>query len=511
MPVDSGFLKPAHTRLNVIQIMCDQLPYYALGCYGHSLARTPNIDALAAQGILFENTYAQNPICCPSRASQLSGLYPSNHGIMSNMNNLEIMNPQVRFLSDRFYEQGYATGHFGKWHCLRKHTDAKFTEFRFLEESIPIWPQHDIERFFRREQDPVFLYYGQFVHAATHPCSEQNTGPARITDWGVDFVERFAYKPFFLRLSYLGPHAPVLVPQPYDTMYDPDDIELPDFANEEFANRPQALRNLQTRCIQTRAQRLPEGMSSAQATRTHIAYNLGLISHIDDQIGRLLNTLKELGLEQNTLVMFTTDHGGFWGEHGLLEKAGCAHYRALLQLPLILRCPGLIPKGTRHSGFIEEVDFYPTLLDLAGVSQDDCINGQSFMPAILSNDGTGRADVFAEFSDGRQNTASLRDADWNFIWHARTQEAELYDMQADPDERYNLADVAKYEDVVHTMQQRLLSRMMNNRNVQIMPDNDRVNRSPIYLTPGRDEQGHEQALIHRFRGERVDEFPTTEP
>ena len=140
--------------MNFIQIMCDQLPYYALGCYGHPLVKTPNIDSLAEHGCLFNNAYSPSPVCCPSRASQLSGLYPSNHGILSNLNNLEIMNPVVRLLSDRFCEEGYVTAHFGKWHCLRRHADCKFTEFEFIEESVPIWPQSDIKSLYRSDDDP---------------------------------------------------------------------------------------------------------------------------------------------------------------------------------------------------------------------------------------------------------------------------------------------------------------------------------------------------------------------
>lgn len=495
---DPGFLRPEHNRLNVVQILCDQLPYYALGCYRHPLVKTPNIDSLAERGVLFTNAYSQSPVCCPSRASQLLGLYPSNHGIFSNMNNLEVMHPQVRLLSDRFYEEGYASAHFGKWHCLRKYTDCKFTEFKFLEESIPIWPQEDIEKLYNSEKDPVFLKYGELVHAATHPCSKENTGPARITDYSIDFLERFAYRPFFLRVSYLGPHSPVLVPRPYDTIYDPDDIELPDFAYEEFHNRPRVIKQVQSDCIKERS-RNPEGMSNERAIRTHVAYNLGLISHIDDQIGRLLYKIRELGLEENTIIMFTTDHGGFWGEHGLLEKAGCTLYRNLLQLPLIVSCPGVIPQGRKYEGFIEEVDFYPTLIDLAGISHGYKINGRSFKNAILKGNDSGRQGVFAEWMGRGQYVASLRDKRWNFIWHSATSEAELYDLQVDPDERFNLGNDEKYRDVVNEMMKRLLSRVMNNRDVQTVPDDHEVSRSPIYLTPGRDEQGHKQALISGFR------------
>jgi arylsulfatase A-like enzyme len=495
---DPGFLKPTHGRLNVVQIMCDQLPYYALGCYGHPLIQTPHVNGLAERGVLFTNAYAQNPVCCPSRASQLSGLYPANHGLLDNQFNVETLNPNVRFLSDRFYEEGYASAHFGKWHCLRRHTDAKFTEFKFLEESVPIWPQEDLRALYGRAEDPAFVEFAGLVHAATHPCTEENTGPARITDYSIDFVERFAYRPFFLRVSYLGPHAPVLVPRPYDTMYNPDDVELPDYDFEEFANRPEAVRRFQQRSIEVRSRNLG-GLSARQAIQTHVAYNLGMISHIDDQIGRLVSKIQEMGLTENTVILFSADHGGFWGEHGLLEKALCTHYRNLLQLPLIISCPGTIPQGEKCEGFVEEVDFYPTLLDLADIEQEYKVNGRSLREA-LHGGSTGREDVYAEaMSTSGHHTASLRDAHWNLVWHS-TGEVELYDMHDDPAERFNLGDDARYEDVIETLTRRLLLRTMNNRNVQFIPGDDRpLDRSPIYLTPGRDERGHRQASVSRYR------------
>ena len=500
----SCYLGPHHDKLNVIQIMMDQLPFDALGCYGHPLAKTPNLDALAAGGARFTNAYAQSTVCCPSRASQLSGLYPSNHGITSNMNNLEIMNPQVRLLSDHFHDEGYATAHFGKWHCLRPHQDCRWTEFRFLEESIPIWPQHDIEEVYGTDN---VLSYGPLVHAAKHPCNADHTGPALITDWSIDFIQRFAYHPFFLRVSYLGPHAPVLTPVPYDTMYDPDNIELPDYALEEFANRPEIVRAFQGSALRVRDE-TPEDMTPEQAIRAHIAHNLGLISHIDDQIGRIIDTVQAVGIEGQTVVVFTTDHGGFWGEHGLLEKSGFTHYRRLLQLPLIVSCPDTIPAGQTYDGLIEEIDIYPTLLDLVGIAPTTRINGRSFKNAVLGGPDPGRPDVFAEFLANGHVTTSLRTHRWLFIQHAPSGEVELYDLVADPNERHNLSDNPTHQETIAEMQGRLLNRVMVNRDVELLPPEDAIQRSPIYLTPGHDARAHEKALIQRYRGNReVPEFP----
>ncbi len=499
---DAGFLRPKHDRVNVILIMCDQLPYYALGCYGHPLVKTPNLDALAARGVLCTNAYSQSPICCPARASQLSGLYPSNHGILENNANLEIMNPNVRFLTDRVYREGYATAHFGKWHCLRKLSDCKFTESKFLEESIPVWMQSDIKELYGRCGGPVFIDFdGWIVHAATHPCSQDNTGPARITDWSIDFMERFAYRPFFMRVSYLGPHAPVLVPKPFDTMYDIKDITLCDFPHSDFENRAEVNRKMQQRCIERR-KKCPPGISPEQAIKYHVAYSLGLITHIDDQIGRLMRRLDDLGLRDNTVIVFTTDHGGFWGEYGLLEKGGYCLYRNLMQTPLIVSYPGVIPEGSTCDGFVESVDIVPTLMDFAGIEDTHRINGISLKNALVNGAETGREDVFAElvsFHHGH-SAISLRDSKWNFIWLAKTGESELYDMENDPQERFNLAHDEKYKRVCVEMRLRLLDRIMNGRNVDMIPDDEDISRSPIYLTPNWNFREDEENLIRMFRG-----------
>lgn len=423
------------------------------------------------------------------------------------------MNPAVRLLSDKFFDEGYATAHFGKWHCLRRHTDCRFTEFEFIEESVPIWPQSDIKRLYRSDDDPVFLEYGPLVHAATHPCAADATGPAEITDLGLRFLENHASGPFMLRVSYLGPHAPVLVPKPFDTMYNPDDMEIPDFSIDEFANRPEAVRRVQEHCIQTRGD-TPDGMTPEQAVRAHIAYNLGSISHIDDQIGRILSKVQNLGIENETVVIFTSDHGGFWGEHGLLEKSVSTLYRNLLQLPLVMSGPGILPEGVTREGIVEGLDLYPTMLDLAGMENPYRINGISFKDMLLAG-GEGRRDAFAEILHAGQYVASLRDEKWNFIWHAASDEAELYDVSSDFHERFNLAHDPAHADTIHLMTRRLLGRIMNNRNVEIIPDDDKLNRSPIWLTPGRDAAGHEQALINMFRrhadvfadNSTSDEFP----
>lgn len=480
---------------NVVQIMLDQLPYYALGCYGHPSIMTPNIDRLASEGMRFTNVYAQSAICCPSRASQLTGMYPCNHGVLSNSFNLELMHPFARLLTDRFFEEGYATAHFGKWHCLRSQDDCKFTEFRFLEETVPIWPQCDIEKLYRRPHDPTFLMFGEVVHAAAHPCDAANTGPARITDWLIDFVERFAHQPFYAHVSYLGPHTPVLVPKPFDRLYNPDDVRLPDYDLAEFSNRPQAVRSYQKYCLSQRQADLI-GMSAEQAIRTHVAYLMGLITHIDDQIGRFLDKLDDLGLTEKTVIMLTSDHGCFWGEHGLLEKNGETLYRNLLQLPLIVRWSDHVPPNTNYDGLVEEVDYYPTMLDLADLSIGRKVNGCSFKSALLGYNQAGRENVFAEHQHAGRYTAALRDASWHFIWHAATDEYELYDVAADPHQRFNLSDRPEHQPLISALIRQLLNRVLANRDVQLFPENPR--RSTIYLTPGRDARGHEAAMIRWY-------------
>lgn len=500
----SGFDRLTHRATNVLLIMCDQLPVHALGCYGHPFIRTPHIDRLARDGARFLNAFAQNPVCCPSRASQLSALYPSNHGVGDNMANLEAAHPYARFLVDDFADAGYVTAHVGKWHCARNPHHTRWDEFHFLEESIPAWPQNALRRF---DLGPNAVFYGDLLHAGTHPCSAENTGPARITDRALDFLDRFAYHPFFLRVSYLAPHSPVLAPRPYDTMYDPADVTLPPPLDDpaELDRRPAAVRDYAARCHRARAASAPAGKSE-DALRRHIACSLGLISHVDDQIGRLLDRLRDLDLERNTLVIFTADHGAFWGELGLVEKSCVTMYRSLLQVPLLMRLPGRIPAGREIRGFAEVVDTLPTALDLAGVSLQHQVNGRSLAAALDGDESACRPGVFAEATQlaptpapGRgRSIAALRDHEWHFIYHAATDECELYRLTDDPHERRNLAHDSACRGVVADRKSRLLARLLTNRQVHLLPPEASLQRSPIHLAPGVDRRGHAEAMKRQF-------------
>ncbi len=498
-PSDSG------EPLNVMLLMCDQLPSHALGCMGHPLVKTPNIDSLAETGVTCTHAFAQSPVCCPSRASQLTGLYPQNHGILSNMCNLDIMNPNVRLLTDLFHEQGFATAQIGKWHCLRKFEDATFTEKKFLEESIPCWPQTAVKEHYPSMLKKTYVEHGGQIHAATHPLDRHHTGPALITDRTLAFLEKHRHRPLMARVSYLGPHTPVLVPEPFDSMYDPRDVELPQSLMEAVENRPEAIRKLvassRSRRTKEAFRTLPE-MTAEMAVKTHVAYSLGLISHIDEQIGRILDRLEHLGLREKTVILFTADHGGFWGDYGLLGKNLHALYRPLCQVPMIVSCPGTVPQGRKLDGWVEVVDQFPTLMDFAGVKHEFRINGRSIKQAILHGTDTGREDVLTQSAsyNGGPSTAALRDKDFTFIYWANTGETELYDIRADPDERLNLADRKEYRQTLAVMKERLLARIMTASDVHMMPAPETISRSPIDLTPDQDFDYHQKACVQHQLG-----------
>lgn len=484
---ESGFVRPDGEWTNVVLIVMDQIPWNALGCYGHPLAQTPNLDSLAEHGTLVQNAFTQHPTCVPSRATQLTGLYPSQHGLMSNLNNLELMHPWARMLPDGFAKGQHITGQIGKWHAGRDPRQCHWDEFRFMEDSIPIWPPTTL-------QDAATLYTppSGSVLAGTHPCNEEETGMALITDDSLTFLDRFAYQPFFLRVSYMGTHPPVLPPKPWDTMYDPDDIVLPEFDPVELANRPSEVLE---EFSHKRGVKVNDGHAmTEQDMRVHIASMLGVISYQDAQVGRILRKLDELGIRDRTLVVFTTDHGAWWGEYGMIKKSGICLYDAILHIPLLFSMPGTVPEGHVVEGLMENADLAPTLLDFAGLPAIPRINGRSMKDAILGDESATREDVFAESSENGHSVYSIRTREWNFIWHSTTAKAELYHWSEDPHERFNLADDPNYQSVRDELMLRLMQRKLQAQ-VLMTPDPSTVKRSPIYWAPGQDAVAREQNAI----------------
>lgn len=344
---------------NIIFIICDQMRADAIGATGNSNARTPNLDKLAANGVLFRNNFGNNPVCLPSRVSMFSGLYPSQNGVLHNKHKGE----WLRFegsLPWFFKKAGYRTAYVGKNHTYVK---SELENFDFV--SIR-----------GREECRA---YSKYVPPNWHSdifWPEEDCNPGKNTREAVEFIDQSSpVEPFFLHVSYFDPHPPYMAPSKYTSRYNSDEMELPAYFDpvklgDRLAQHQKALHY--------------DRISETDLKETLRYYHASVEWGVDHQVGEILQALERKGISDNTILVFTSDHGDFMGEYHMVRK-GMFHYDALLHVPLIWYAPGHIKKGLSLDHMTQNVDIFPTLLDIAGMEIPDHLAGRSLKNILLGN------------------------------------------------------------------------------------------------------------------------------
>jgi iduronate 2-sulfatase len=426
-------------RRNVLFIMADDLNNL-LGCYGDPLAKTPNLDRLAARGVRFERAYCQFPLCGPSRNSMLTGLYPDSTGILANQQIFRQTIPSHLSLPHAFRRAGYFTVRLGKLYHYNVpssigtdgHDDPASWEVEFNPAGVD-----------RLEEEPnIFsLVPGQFGgtlswYASPRPDRVHTDGLlASEAEWVLERCARQPERPFFVALGFFRPHTPYVAPKKYFELHPVETMPVVQGVAEDQADIPPAAlmsRNKEEYHLSEELQR--------QARQ---AYNAS-ISFMDAQLGRVLDALDRLGLATNTILVFTSDHGYHNGEHGLWRKMSLFEESA--RVPLILVAPGVGKPGSVVRTPVGLIDLYPTLAELCGVSAPTNLQGQSLVPMLNNPEFTGRGwaltQVLRRPGGGRSfHGYTLRTARWRYTeWDEGRQGRELYDHEADPKELTNLAD-----------------------------------------------------------------------
>jgi choline-sulfatase len=437
------------TGPNVVWVFLDQCRADVLGCYGHPFVRTPNIDRLAASGVLFENAFCQNPVCVPSRASMLSGLYCHQTGVYDNDGR---MRPEQSFLLRGFSAAGYTTASIGKVHLgidpleAGFHTHAGFEHDGTGHWNVPAdypedWP-------WGKFTAPGFA---QPVVYATDMCPRERTYCAMGVSAAVAGLEELGGReePFLLRLSLNRPHTPVTSPKPYDTMY-AEQTALPEYSEDERRGQPPVL-------AEHMRKRHFDRITPAETVHIR-SYYYGLVTHLDFELGRLLEAVEGSRQAENTIVLLTVDHGCMLGEHGLYTKR--PHYHTeTARVPLIISWPGRLPAGMRVEGLVEMVDLLPTLFELCGIAVPQEAAGRSLLP-LISGEGEGREDVYAEqyLPDDPLHWHGLRTERYSYWRYTNAGEAMLFDLAEGPAERSNLMAGDSPAEVVEEMEERMAAR-----------------------------------------------------
>lgn len=366
----------AAQRPNVLLILPDQMRGRAMGCMGTPDVRTPHLDRLAADGILFRRTYANTPVCCPARAILLTGKYPHRNGMIAN--DLRLRESEVT-LAEILAKQGYRTGFVGKWHLDGGPRDPGFVPPGPRRQGFDFWAAYECHH---RHFTPI--YFRDTPDAILVPKFE----PEASCDFAIEFLEAQPKdQPFFLTVQMGPPHDPYGAPQKYMRMYDPAKLTLPhNWVPDSEQGQPGPLPQSQRRPD------LPANPFVPTGGRLEVAAYYAAISALDDQVGRLLDVLRQQGFEKDTIVLFTSDHGDMLGSHGLRRKR--KPYEESAGVPGIIRWPARIPRGQAVDTLFSHVDMAPTLLALCGIEIPTEMQGTNLSRVALGETTAGPDAVF---------------------------------------------------------------------------------------------------------------------
>ncbi|UUO07322.1 sulfatase [Blastopirellula sp. J2-11] len=437
LTLSASSLIAADGKYNVLFIISDDLSAESLSCYGHRECKTPNIDRLAQRGVKFTHAYCQYPVCGPSRAALMSGLHAATIGVMGNGQSTRFTKNlgERASMSQHFRDQGYYAARVSKIYHMRIPGDitagtdgddhAASWDERFNCQA-PEWMSAGDAAMYSNEKlkkDPdkhFGLGFGTAFYAVKASTDGTEQADHQAADKAIELLRQHKDERFFLAVGMVRPHVPLVAPAKFFEPYPDGQMELPPKIAGDWDDIPQAgiSRNSQA-----------TGMTLEGQRNTLSAY-YAAVAYMDYQVGRVLDELNQLGLDKNTIVVFTADHGYHLGEHDFWQKMSL--HEESTHIPLIVAIPGERPKIV--NGLAAQIDIYPTLAQLCELPVPDYLQGVSQAAAIASPDAAVRDDVLCMTSKGKL----LRTDRYAYIAYSGGTE-ELYDMQSDPQQYKNLA------------------------------------------------------------------------
>ena len=374
-------------RKNILFIMVDQQRHDTLSCLGHPVVQTPNLDAFARESSLFTNNHCVSPLCIPSRVSLFSGQYPHKTGAMMNLQT-DFIDVTGTTLLEILHENGYRIGLAGKNHVF---TDAYLDRwFAYREEY-----EHKGKIYGElTEADQNYVRYMEDGRRVTGlvegpvPFKPEECPTYRTAEDGIRFLDEYSQEPFFLFLSFADPHFPHVSPEPYYSMYPPEALPDLEATDIDWSSQP---------FINFAAFHLGQGVGAADYTTQErkrvLATYYGQITFIDSVLSMVFDQLKELGLMENTVIVYTSDHGDYGGRYGYMGKFTL--HDILLRVPLIIRIPD-INQGARKHAQVSFIDILPTLLDYLEFEIPADVQGKSFLPVLTGGPDIHRTEIYAE-------------------------------------------------------------------------------------------------------------------
>jgi len=489
---------------NILWFCADQMRFDTIAALGNSHIRTPNIDRLIQSGVALENCYVQNQLCTPSRASFLTGRYPAAHQVYRNGN---AYFPDHEMLVTKILaDAGYDCGLIGKLHLSSASTietrpDDGYRLFEWCQN--PGWEKVRGSNAYwtwlrdKKDVDPTTLfgatppYLGSGISAELHQL-------AWCAETAIEFMDEARGGPWMLSVNPFDPHPPFDPPPEYSDKYDPDNLPPPLFEESDIARQQEfsTVRNQKLNSVnpvlteEERVEFAPGPGDERGAKPPERFDGLGIkaayyamIENIDAQFGRILDHIKENGEIENTLIIFTSDHGEMLGDHGLIYK-GCKFFEGLVHVPLIFSMPGTYLENERRQALVESIDIAPTLLEAAGIDLPYYMQGKSLQTLLTgSNSNDHHKDVVVtDFNDslGTSDVDHYTQASMTFdgryklaVYHSHKGLGELYDLEKDPGEFKNLWNDANHQKLKHKLIARHLDVMMG----CVPPGIERISRA----------------------------------
>jgi len=460
-------------RKNIVIIKADQWRWDFLGCMGHKVVKTPNIDKLAKDSYLLKNEFTVSTLCVPSRTSFFTGKYVHRTAKTSNAPKEHMQLKDWSFI-EPLKEMGYTIGHAGKNHTFGEEYFGKFFDYRqeatHHGKRVGTITEDDkkVNAYLRKDPRPGYedatMMLGGLIPGPM-PFPKEKCPAYRIAEDGIKFVEDNKDKTFFLHYSFGDPHWPTVAPDPYYSMYDPEDMELEAFPIS-WEGRP--FKHF------TQSRALGFDKYTDKQLKRILATYCAQMTFVDASVGMMIDKLKELGLYDDSVIVFTADHGDYGGRYGIIEKTGSFH-EVLLRIPGMVKLPGT-KGGESIEADISNIDMMPTIFDYLGYGYPADVQGVSFMPVIKGEKDSHRDAIFAEVgqpnsppppmpledydaynaekikTDGpfwfcqyttRGRMVMIRKDGWKYCFYTGDTN-ELYDLKNDPLEEHNLVDDPKY-------------------------------------------------------------------
>lgn len=426
-------------RPNVLFVMSDQHNARAMGRIGSGEVLTPTLDGLAKQGMQFTSAFCQIPQCAPSRYTIWTGKHPRSHGLVRNG---LAENMREVTIGELFKAAGYRTANIGKHHMVESPKAHGFDFVRDAGGHTQFWNK------VRQAKGGEFVDWiplrSKMVGSANVSNSEHLAG--HLADGAIEYLRTPTQEPFCMWLSFYGPHRPIIPSAEFVERYDPDKLTLPPNLRYEARDLPRALTDARGTMSLT-----------DELHRQCLATYYGYVSQIDYNVGRVLDALESTGQADNTIVVYTSDHGEMMSEHGVWTKFNLA-YDATVRVPLLIRYPDVIPADRRSDALVGLYDLLPTLCGQSGIATPDSVQGTDLAPLWSEEDPKWRSSIVAEIGDAQGYPGlcqMARSSTAKYIKHqtGRRITEQLFDLKSDPWEIKNVAGQEEYGQTLSQLRQ----------------------------------------------------------